>query len=276
MFLAVAGPALAGAGEVADTGGGQPVPAPGSTAETGWNPLYDCTVPAGPSTLWDLFRCLGGTIDPSFVCAANPDGTSTLIPGPGWCPALPEDYTVHFLTPPGQNPDPPQYGISVLRRVADSGSYEPYRFFLRENDPSIQWTRVTVNRPNLVARIARAVEYGGDGHGNGGGTIEVVINGQKPPIVVTTTNRTPEDIDWDLSAGLLARGYVVNEEANYITVTRDSARHGITQVSYRCTDPVIVHSELRLELISVVPPQWVPLPPSPPPDTLPPPGGMHP
>jgi len=256
MILAVASPALAGGGETGDSSGNQPVPTPESTAETGWNPTYSCNVPQGYSSIWDLLRCLGGTIAPSFHCTPNPDGTSSLlIPAPCDPPLDPEDYEVTFSTPQNNPLGPPAYGIKIVRKVAENGSTEPYRFRLKENDPHIQWTRVHVDRPDLVGRIALL-----DENFTSTGYIQVTIN-QLTPVQVTTTGLAASKVDSLLITALVRQHYDIQVESAYIVVLHDPTGATVRSVSYRTTDPQIVSSELRIEPLNPPPGQTGPPPP---------------
>ena len=154
------------------------------------------------------------------------------------------------------------YVFIPIFRINNGG--EPDRLSLRENSSSIQWTTIFVNQPNLVARIGLLDEW------PSGGSIEVTVNGQLPPITVMThAGQAPEEINDAIVAGLQARRYVVSVTGYYLVVQQDPSRHSITKVSFRSTDPTLVRSEVRLELLSFTPP------PPPPSDNEGPPGGMH-
>jgi hypothetical protein len=234
MILAVSSPtALAATGETADSSGGQPAPQPASTAETGWNPHPSCMVPAYGESIYDLLRCLGAGIDGTFMCVPDP-GSSPLgpdLPEPiDPCPYSREDYYVTFL-------EPPKIGIKIVRV---DGS-EPDSLYLRENDPSIQWTTVSVNRRHLVARIAPITETPSIG------AVSVYLNTDPTPVTVTTDGMTADDVNNALMALMGHRGWSFYEEESYIVILSGPGGIDVRRVSFRSTDPAIVNSELRIE-----------------------------
>src|SRR5262245_56329218 len=117
-------PALAAAGETADSGGGTPTPTPGTSSETGWNPTNPC-VSTG-NIIADL-RCLGAYIDPGFGCQQAP---GEIHPPCGDDPPVyaASDYDVSFKT----NAAGGVIGIYIFRKVPYNGSTEPDKMILKE------------------------------------------------------------------------------------------------------------------------------------------------
>lgn len=243
VLLAACSRNLAATAETADSGGSQPTPVPGSTAETGWNPQIQCTVQS-EETIFDLLECLGAGIDPTFPCSVRPElTTQSPTGGPGpvqleqnpnptsqtYCPFTREDYKVSWLPAP-------RIGIQILRL----DNTEVDSLFLRENDPSIQWTKLEVLRAGLVAKIGEIQEHPSSGF------ISVTLNNR--PIVVQTAGLDPAGANAALVAQIRNNGFVVTHEPPYIVVWFDrSAGLTLTQVGFRSMDPLITRSELRLE-----------------------------
>lgn len=229
VILAGSGRVLAADAETADSGGNKPITQPGSTAEIGWNPINPCTTSS--TNIYDLLRCLGGGIDRTFLCAAQPGGPARPIYP---CPYSRGDYTVRYL-------DPSHAGIRILR---NDGS-EADKLFLRENDPHIQWTTISVNRPGLVGRI-KVVSEAPSPVTEPSHLVSIAIN-DLPPVVVTTNGLQATEVNNALVAELAAEGYIVEQDFGWIIVSSDYLAQEVTKVSFRSTDPAIVTSELRIE-----------------------------
>ena len=239
-------PAVGGDIQTTNNGGGSTNPNPGSVVDVSWNPDNRCEVVEG-ETLAELLGCMASYIDPIFFCdPVNPvAGGAQLPPGfakqqiyPGdQCPEPDTrgDFVVHYI-------GNPPIGITVQRLTPDStGSMEPERLFIHENDPNIQWVTISVNRPLLSGRFGVVTEIA---HG---GSITLAVNGTPLPAVTTTNGQSGSIVTRALSNRLAQMGYRVINDGTYLDVSPFGLVGSITNISWKSTDPGIVSSTLSLD-----------------------------
>ena len=238
-------PSVAGDVQTTNNGGGSTNPNPGSVVDVSWNPFNECTVAEG-ETLAELLGCMASYIDPIFFCdPVNPvSGGAQLPPGfakqfiyPGdGCPEPDTrgDFVVHYI-------GNPPIGITVQRLAPDeTGSMEPARLFIHENDPNIQWVTLSINRPLLTGRFGVVTEVA---HG---GVITLAVNGTPIAPVMTTNGQSSVTVNRALVSGLAQAGYHVLNDGTYLNVS-PGGLGSITSISWNSTDSGIVSSTLSLD-----------------------------
>jgi hypothetical protein len=238
-------PAVGGDIQTTNNGGGSTNPNPGSVVDVSWNPDNECVV-GESETLAELLGCMASYIDPIFFCdPVNPvPGGAQLPPGyakesiyPGdHCPEPDArgDFVVHYI-------GNPPIGVTVQRLAPDeTGSMEPEKLFIHENDPNIQWVTISVNRPSLTGRFGVVTEVA---HG---GSITLAVNGTPLPAVTTTNGEWSVTVNRALVSRLTQAGYNVFNDGTYLIVSTPSPG-SITSISWKSTDSGIVRSTLHLD-----------------------------
>jgi hypothetical protein len=205
LIVAFPAPALAGRGETKDSGGGTPSPTGDKKVEVRWNPAASVTVQPGESIDSVLDR---------LVAAMNAASGGEYV-------------ATH------------QEGAPVFDVLRANGE-EIDDLALSEDDRAIQFTRISVNRPDLRARI-RAPEQD-----PAGGTLIVMLNGRDVPVVTTDVPDTAA-LALEMEAAIRNAGFVVSFTPPYLVVTEDPQGGGLTTVGLRTTDPALTSSEIVLE-----------------------------
>ena len=241
-------PAVAGDVQTTNNGGGSTNPNPGSVVDVSWNPENRCDVASG-ETLAELLACMASWIDPFYFCnPGNPaSGGAQLPPGfskqqiyPGDQCDQPLDRSQYkvYTTPTGSSLPT---GLHIELRDPDAGgSTEPYKLYIYENDPNIQWVTLTLNRGGMRGRFGVVTETAQ------GGSITLVVNGAFLPPVTTFPGQSGVTVTRMLSGALTQAGYVVNNDGAFLNVTA-TGLHSITNIAWISFDSGIVSSTLSLD-----------------------------
>jgi hypothetical protein len=207
-----AAPALAGRMQTGDSKESKPAPKEGSEVEVSFNPTVTITVRPG-ETIESLLQRLADGINEA---------------GAGGYFATVED------TAPALD----------IRR-SDGTEIDQLR--LRENDPVIQSTEISVNLPGLVARIGAVTETPSTG------TIFVTVNGRVAS-VASGGLTTPAELNQAVADALVAVGFEVELTPTALVVWRDLLLdRSITSVGWRSTDQNIRESDISLEATASIP-----------------------
>jgi hypothetical protein len=127
---------------------------------------------------------------------------------------------------------------SVEIRRSDGTEIDDLR--CREDASRLQAVTLSVDRPDLIARIHAPVEV------PSAGTILVTLN-DRTVAVATRGLRTADAVTQALVRALEATQFQVAWEPPFIVVWRDLLNNsGISVASFRSTDPAIVRSDLSL------------------------------
>lgn len=233
------------AGDIVVGGGGgtedPPDPTEGAETEENWNPVINCVVPPG-GTILDLLLCLEDEIEnPPPACPQTPGGSGggggpvEFDEDPPDCHTYPNarsDFNVDVLSPPAF----PHYGLRILR--LDGSEIERVAF--RENDPGIQTTQLTINRPNLMA-LYGLIDEAPAGQGS------VILKVDSHAIAVATSGRTASQINKILQINLQALGYTLTVEGTRVAIhNQQGLSPGVRLIQWRSTDPGIRRSNLEL------------------------------
>jgi hypothetical protein len=133
-------------------------------------------------------------------------------------------------------------GSNSLQILRSDGS-EIDDLSVRENDPGIQSTMVTVNRPRLAARI----HFIEEDPSLAGGAIVVTLN-DRVATVNTAWNRTASKVTEALVQAIRNAGFLVEVQPPEIVVLWDTVNSStLTRVGLRSTDPAIVTSDVGLD-----------------------------
>jgi hypothetical protein len=130
----------------------------------------------------------------------------------------------------------PRYGVTIRRLDGTEIS----RIALREDDPGIQTTEVSIDQPDRVGRL-RQIEQSPHG-----GLVELIINGTV--IRVTFLPSTPPSaINTALIQQARAYGFDVTNVTPYLYVRNlNHSPYGIRRLRWRSTDTGITRSDLGL------------------------------
>ena len=236
------------AGEIVVGGGGGPSeppdPSEGGETEENWNPIVTCHVLPGQGIM-ALLTCMeneienpppqcppqgpvgvsGGGRRPGEVVVFNDD-----VPCHDYGPHARSDFNVEILQPP----EPPYYGIRILR--LDGSEIE--RLSFRETDPGIKTTRVTVNQPNLVAIVGLVTQEPARN-----GVIQLTVDEHD---ITVATIKTPTSVQLNsrIIDALAPAGYQVEVINDTILIRSE---WGVRSVLFRSTDTGITRSSIKLE-----------------------------